>query len=534
MRKTIYMWLPGIVLLGILFCGFSISSIAQTVIKSNTSLVIASGTTVIESMKFKMDNSSTLLNSGKIILKGDLENDNSSGPNNLGTGTFEFSGSTAQTISGQNIMNNVTVNNPAGVVIGGNTEVDGILTLTSGLVTLGSYNLLMGASATVGGTPSASSMVVATGTGQLQKIFTGTGSFTYPVGDAGPHYSPVTLNFSSGTFSSSTYAGVNLAASAYPGMTGDYLNRYWTVTSNITPFTASAQFNYQPGDVTGTEANLYCVRVDPNLATYDAANTGSHFLTASGLTSFGTFTGGRGALQAGLTAFLQGPYDPGTDLMNKDLTTLPLHTGAGSNTSYFPNNQPYSGAPWNYTGTESVTVLPANTVDWVLVELRHGTAASNATSAKILGSRAAFLLNNGSIVDLDGSSLKFRNILPFSDNLYVVIWHRNHMAIMANNTVTRDGNQVYSYNYSTGSAQVSRGISGYVQINTSPVRWGMVAGDANSDNMVLGNDYTDFWVPTFNTVNKYMPADFNLDTFVLGNDYTNFWVPNFNKVNILP
>jgi hypothetical protein len=115
-----------------------------------------------------------------------------------------------------------------------------------------------------------------------------------------------------------------------------------------------------------------------------------------------------------------------------------------------------------------------------------------------------------------------------------VVYHRNHIAIMAANAVTKDANQVYNYDYSSASSQVYGGTNGYLQIDTTPVRWSMVAGDANADNMVLGNDYTDYWIATFNTVNKYMPADFNLDVNVLGNDYTDYWIPNFNKVNPLP
>jgi hypothetical protein len=216
------------------------------------------------------------------------------------------------------------------------------------------------------------------------------------------------------------------------------------------------------------------------------------------------------------------------------LATLPLHTGAGFDNTKFPNNQPYNGTPWSYAGTESVSSLPANTVDWVLVELRHAATPAAATSATVLGRSAGFLLNNGLIVASDGTSLKFRNLPAFSDNLYVVVYHRNHMAIMASTPVTRDANQIYNYNYSTGSAQVYGGTNGFMQIDATPVRWGMLAADANADNMVLGNDYTDNWIPTFNTVNKYMPADFNMDQNVLGNDYTDFWIPNFNKVNPLP
>ena len=48
-----------------------------------------------------------------------------------------------------------------------------------------------------------------------------------------------------------------------------------------------------------------------------------------------------------------------------------------------PLSQPYIGAPYNYTGTESVATIPnANIVDWVLIEHRKPSTGlpADATS----------------------------------------------------------------------------------------------------------------------------------------------------------
>ena len=82
-------------------------------------------------------------------------------PVSLGTGTVEMSGTETQTISGQNIIQHFTVNNATGVNIGGTTTVNGILTLTSGRVSLGSNHLQLGPAATVAGTAPGSIMVTA-------------------------------------------------------------------------------------------------------------------------------------------------------------------------------------------------------------------------------------------------------------------------------------------------------------------------------------------------------------------------------------
>jgi hypothetical protein len=534
MRKTFCNRFTGIVILGILFCGFSLSSMAQgTLVKNSTIMKIASGTTVVETIKLTMESGSSVDNSGTIIIKGNLENQNSS-QTNLGAGTFEFSGTSAQTISGLNQMNNVTVNNPAGVVIGGNTEVDGVLTLTSGLVTLGSNNLLLGPVATIGGTPASTKMIVATGTGQLQKQFTdGTGvarSFTFPVGDntGTAEYSPVTLNFTTGNFASGI-AGVKLVNSPWTGLTGDYLNRYWVLSqSNISSFSCNARFDYLPADIVGSESNIYCIRVEPIYATFDLANV-SHYLTASGLTSFSTFSGGHMAATASLSVFLQGPYNITNHNMNNTLATA-LTLGDRSDNTKFPNQQPYNGVPWNYAGTESVSSsLPSNVVDWVLVELRHGSAPATAT-AITNGRAAGFVLRNGSIVSTDGSSaLKFLNLSAFSDNLYPVIYHRNHLVTMANSASSRDGNQIYNFNFVSGDGTQMYGLA-KKQVETGI--WAMMAGDADHDKQVQSSDFN-LWSALSGFSGLYTAADFALDGSIQSNDF-NLWSGNSGFSSTVP
>ena len=56
-----------------------------------------------------------------------------------------------------------------------------------------------------------------------------------------------------------------------------------------------------------------------------------------------------------VTIFLEGVFQNGK--MNTELTQIPL-------------NHPYNVAPWNYSGSENVSAIPSNTVDWVLLELR--------------------------------------------------------------------------------------------------------------------------------------------------------------------
>jgi hypothetical protein len=289
--------MPNLILTGI-FVVVSFICQGQTIVSSGTTLKIMPGTSIMSNEQLTLQSGAGLDNQGTVILKKNLANLNGSA-NFLGSGLVTFSGTANQSVSGQNVIQSITVNNPTGVTLAGNTRVNGVLTLTSGQVTLGSNNLLLGSGATVSGTPAAGNMVVATGAGQLQKEFTAAGSFLFPVGDATvtSEYSPVTLAFNSGAFAAGSYAGVNLVDAQYPGTTISYLTRYWNVTqSGITAFSSNATFQYPVADVVGTEGDIFTFKVDPVLpwTAYNATNTATHQLTAHGLSAFGTFTGNKG------------------------------------------------------------------------------------------------------------------------------------------------------------------------------------------------------------------------------------------------
>ena len=140
-----------------------------------------------------------------------------------------------------------------------------------------------------------------------------------------------------------------------------------------------------------------------------------------------------------LTAMLEGPANE-SGMMN-----------AMNLQGMIPLSQPYNMAPWNYTGTESAVTIPANVVDWVLVELRDATSAANATSATRIARQAAFILNDGSIVGMDGSSiLQFTNSI--NQQLFAVVHHRNHLAILSANALTSSAG-VYNYDFTTALQQ---------------------------------------------------------------------------------
>ncbi|MDP1622363.1 MAG: T9SS type A sorting domain-containing protein [Bacteroidales bacterium] len=275
-----------------------IAGYSQMTLTNGTYVRINAASLLNSSENVVVNAGATLDVQGTLILKKNLVNQNAAA-NSLGSGAVEFWGSVNQAISGQNIIQNMKVANAAGLSVAGNTSVNGILTLTSGLVTLGTSNFLLGPTSSVAGGPAVTNMVVPTSSGQLQKEFPPAGgTFTYPVGDATgvAEFSPVTLAFNSGTFAANNYAGVTLVDAQYPGTATSYLTRYWNVThSGITNFSCNSTFQYVDADVVGAEGNIFCFRVLPGPFTaYNATNPVANQMDAHGLASFGTFTGNLG------------------------------------------------------------------------------------------------------------------------------------------------------------------------------------------------------------------------------------------------
>jgi len=415
---------------------------------------------------------------------------------------------------------NLTVNNAAGIVISKNSIVNGTMTLTNGLVNIRNNNFTFGPTAAVTGFPTATSMIIATSaTGQVLKNWNGIGSFTFPVGDntGTAEYSPVTLNFISGTIAGGI-TGVNLVNAPYadPSITGSYLNRFWNLTqTGITGFVCNAIYQYTLADVVGTEANISGLQVLPvPIKAFTGANIAADQLITNGLTSFGKINGGPGNNSLMLTAFLGGPFN-GTNAMNTFL----------NNGNLIPLAQPYTNvAPWNYTGTESVTAVPAGVVDWVLVEVRQATSADLATSSTILTKRAGFLTSTGAIVDLDGVSPLNIGRISITDPLFVVIRHRNHLAIMSNNAVKKDANGIYNYDFTTALTQAYGAGLGYKALGTT---FAMVAGDADQDGAIYVSDYS-AWAANYSQTNGYFDFDIDMDGASYVSDYSE-WAVNYGK-----
>jgi len=200
----------------------------------------------------------------------------------------------------------------------------------------------------------------------------------------------------------------------------------------------------------------------------------------------------------------------------------PYMSNSLNTAGFIPLSHPYGMTPWNYSGTEMVSSIPsANITDWVLIELRDALSASQATSATCFARQAAFLKIDGQVVGLDGSSL-VNFSTEATHNLYVVVWHRNHLQIMSANAVTKTGG-IYPYDFTTAMGQAYGGANAQKQV--APGVWAMIGGNGKPDNQVDNLDKNDVWRPE-SGLSGYRSGDFNLNGQVNNSDKVDVWRPN--------
>ncbi len=248
----------------------------------------------------------------------------------------------------------------------------------------------------------------------------------------------------------------------------------------------------------------------------------SYYYTTGDLGSPGTngnlqnLIGGVPSNELNLTVFIEGAF--GSTEMSTDLNVAGL----------IPNAQPYSGAPWNYAGTESFASVPnADVVDWVLVEMRDAVDAASASSATVIKTMAGLLLKDGSIVSVDGSSkLSFTNTI--ANNLYIVIYHRNHVSVMSAVALASSG-KYYTYDF-TSSNTAAYGTDAQKGVGSV---WVMYGGDVDGNGEVDNDDDATIWYSEAGA-SGYFLSDVNLDGQSDNKDKDDVWVGNVGVVTQVP
>jgi hypothetical protein len=208
--------------------------------------------------------------------------------------------------------------------------------------------------------------------------------------------------------------------------------------------------------------------------------------------------------RANIWVLLEGPYNPGTNSMNKTLNAggyLAAHFGS--------------------------IAIPAEAVDSISVELRN--AASSPTTRKYL---PAWLLTDGSIRDFSDTTKSYVEFDTLAGNYFLVIRHRNHLPVMTAMTQALNGATPPAYDF-TSSQTKAYGSNAMKAVGTSPVRYAMVSGDASGNGQVAPSDIN-FVIRPALTQSGYRAGDINLNGQVQNTDMNIYTRPNLGKGTQVP
>ncbi len=237
-----------------------------------------------------------------ISLTGNWTNTTTSGSFIARGGTVTMNGSVSQSLAGSvsTIFNNFTLSNTAGAILNFSEEVDGMLTLSNGILNVGTQTLTFGPAALpVAGTFSSSNMIITAATGWIQKTLSGSTpqNYFFPLGDALSNYTPINYTLTGGTFVAGDWVVIRVLPVKTPANANltNYLNRYWTINHTFSAVSYSVAATYVPSDIVGTEANISAG--DYNVlgaawTKYGPTNVATHTVSSGTITSsFSDFTG---------------------------------------------------------------------------------------------------------------------------------------------------------------------------------------------------------------------------------------------------
>ena len=274
-------------------------------IKSFTGATAVSGT-----LKLNITGTSTLLGVVNLTLGNGATIARTSGSLNeapiFGTTTnIIYDGTTAVTTSFEvpNLgLNNVTINNAAGVTSSASNTINGVLNFISGKLITGNNFVTIGTSGSITGAGATTGWVV----GNLikQTATNASPSFAYAIGDA-TNYTPISLTFTgnntastAGSITATTTVGDHPQIATSGLDSNNTVNRTWNLLNNgisgFTNYTANLTYSVAETDATAVPANFAIRKYEGTTwaATSTLATPTDSGIAASGITGFGDFAVG--------------------------------------------------------------------------------------------------------------------------------------------------------------------------------------------------------------------------------------------------
>ncbi len=155
-------------------------------------------------------------------------------------------------------------------------------------------------------------------------------------------------------------------------------------------------------------------------------------------------------------------------------------------------------------------------VDWVVIELKTNKFKSSDTVA-------ALLTKSGRIISTTGDTLI--PVKETSGSYYVIIRHRNHVAIMSSSLIAPAISPVL-YDFTTALSKYYGGAAKLIKAGL----YGMFAGDANYDGIIDTLDFSKLETDNKNAEEGYKTTDFNLSGFINSADFMLYAPNKQNKI----
>jgi len=161
--------------------------------------------------------------------------------------------------------------------------------------------------------------------------------------------------------------------------------------------------------------------------------------------------------------YLEGPYTGGSPPMDTILWSY----------GYLPTTSPYADE-------RVVDSIPPDIVDWVYVQLR------SSSDGEAVVERSAFLRDDGMLVD-DNGDPPVKMDYQVDGDYYIVVKHRNHLAIMSSDAIILTTSFSILYDFTTSQDKAysvypapyaMKELTPLTPIGTPTPAYGMIGGDA--------------------------------------------------------
>ena len=134
------------------------------------------------------------------------------------------------------------------------------------------------------------------------------------------------------------------------------------------------------------------------------------------------------------------------------------------------------------------------------------------------------------MTDDDGTTTELVIPVPEGD-YFIVVRHRNHLAVMSAEAQTLNSVSALSYDFTDNSNKYYGGTAAANEMEQNV--WGMISGDANGNGEVQADDKENFWRVDVG-LSGYRSSDFNLNGEVQADDKENYWRLNVGRGTQVP